>query len=187
VSAVGQAVELEVVLEVVVDVEETARLEGAEDEVALVLAAVELEVELEAEQDCESTFVDVTVTKTVDTKTLETIAVEAGMKTLLKIVMGVQTAALFVIVEAGRKILLRRVTGVQTAGGPVTVDSGSVTVEALTVMVVGLHDDGLAEEVELGAARLLEVLDVDVTSVVITDPVATQEQALEILLGMLEH
>ena len=80
-SGVGQAVELEVVLVV----EEAARLEkelleAAEDEVELVLAAAELE----AEQDCESTFVDVTVTKTVDTETVEPIAVDAGRKTLLK-------------------------------------------------------------------------------------------------------
>jgi len=209
VSGVGQAVELEVVLvveeaarleeelleaaedevEVVLVVEEAARLEkelleAAEDEVELVLAAAELE----AEQDCESTFVDVTVTKTVDTETLEMIAVEAGKKTLLKTVMGVQTAALFVIVDAGRNTLLRRVMGVQTAALPVTVDAGSVTVEALTVMVVGIHDDSIEVVVGLNVARVLgDVLDVDVTSVVITGPVATQEQALEILLGMLEH
>ena len=58
---------------------------------------------------------DVTVTKTVDIETVEIIVVEAGKKTLLKTVMEVQTAAL-----------------------PVTVDAGSVTVESLTVMVVGI-------------------------------------------------
>jgi hypothetical protein len=181
VSGVDQAVELEVVLVV----EEVARLEEelleeAEDEVELVLAAAEL--------DCESTFVDVTVTKTVDIETVETIVVEAGKKTLLKAVMGVPTAALFVIIEAGRRTLLRRVMGVQTAALPVTVDAGSVIVEALTVMVVGIHDDLIEVVAELNVTGPLEdVLDIDVSSVVITGPVATQEQELEILLGLLEH
>jgi len=81
VSGVGQAVELEVVLVV----EEAARLEeelleAAEGEVELVLATAELE----AEQDCDGKFVDVIVTKTVDTETVEPIAVDAGRKTLLK-------------------------------------------------------------------------------------------------------
>jgi hypothetical protein len=109
--------------------------------------------------------VDVTVTKTVDIETVEIIVVEAEKKTLLKTVMGVQTAAL-----------------------PVTVDAGSVTVEALTVMVVGIHDDSIEVVAELNVTGPLEdVLDIDVTSVVITGPVATQEQELEILLGLLEH
>jgi hypothetical protein len=109
--------------------------------------------------------VGVTVTKTVDTETVETIAVDAGRKTLLKIVMGVQTAAL-----------------------PVTVDAGSVIVEALTVMVVGMHDDTMGVVAELNVTGALgDVLDVAVTRVVIRGPAATKTQALEILLGMLEH
>jgi hypothetical protein len=162
VSGVDQAVELEVVLVV----EEVARLEEelleeAEDEEELVLAAAELE----EEQDCQSTFVDVTVTKTVDIETVETIVVEAGKKALLKTVMRVQTAALLV-----------------------TVDAGSVTVEALTVMVVGIHDDSIEVVVELNVTEPLEdVLDINVSSVVITSPVATQELALENLLGLLEQ
>ena len=60
--------------------------------------------------------------------------------------------------------------------------------EALTVMVVGMHDDMMGVVIELNVTGALgDVLDVDITSVVMTGPVAMQEQALEILLGMLEH
>jgi hypothetical protein len=62
-------------------------------------------------------------------------------------------------------------------------------------MVIGLHDDGAAEEVELDKAVLLgdDVLLEDdggmvlVLDVVNTCPVTAQEQALEILVGTLEH
>jgi hypothetical protein len=66
-------------------------------------------------------------------------------------------------------------------------------------MVIGLHDDAPAEEVELDEMVLLEddvllgddvLLEDDggkVLDVVNTGPVIAQEQALEILLGTLEH
>jgi hypothetical protein len=73
-----------------------------------------------------------------------------------------------------------------------------VRVEAVTVMVIGLHDDAAAEEVELDEMVLLRddvLLWVDelledggkAFDVVNTGPVIAQEQALEILLGTLEH
>jgi hypothetical protein len=81
-----------------------------------------------------------------------------------------------------------------------TVDTETlVRAEALTVMVIGLHDDAAAEEVGLDETVLLgdnvllgdDVLLEDdggkVLDVVNTCPVTAQEQALEILLGTLEH
>lgn len=53
--------------------------------------------------------------------------------------------------EAGREKLVQRVVGVQTDAFSVIVEAGSVLVEALAVIVVGLHDDLIAEEVELSA------------------------------------